>query len=132
MLEMLRNAVIPTWAGADDEVAKPRQCQRTGRTGIVPRRHTGPRGYGVGVDPPVRHLVEDVRVQIDEARGNDLPARIDHQEGRLGRDAAADGGDPATRDRNVERSFVSSTRIDDLASPDQQVESHGLRFARRP
>ena len=56
-------------AGAvDDELPQPRQRQRTRRARVVPRRHARDRGDRIGVDAPVGHLVEDVRVQVDEAR----------------------------------------------------------------
>jgi hypothetical protein len=68
--------------------------------------------------------VEDVRVQVDETRGDDLPVCVDHEECRLGRNAAVDDSYPAARDRDIEPSFVPSTRIDDIAAPDEQVVSH--------
>ena len=53
-----------------------------------------------------------------------LAGRVDHVEGRLGRDVAVDGGDTAACDRDVEAALVAAARIDDVAAPDQQVEPH--------
>ena len=36
---------------------------------------------------------------------------------------AIDGGDPAATDRDVEQPLVPAARVDDLAAPDQQVET---------
>ena len=75
---MLTKPVIPTRAGLTMNSRKPSERQRAGRAGVVPGRHAGARGDRVGVDAPVGQLVEDVRVQVDEARRDDLPGRVDH------------------------------------------------------
>jgi hypothetical protein len=46
--------------------------------------------------------VEHVRVQVDEARRDELAGGVDHAERRLGRDVAIDRRDAAARDRHVE------------------------------
>ena len=121
---MLRKAVIPTRAGRTTKSRNPGQRQRAGRAGIVPGRHARPRRHGIGIDAPVGDLVEHVRVQVDQARGHDLPVRVDHASGRLRRDVAVDRRDPVALDRDVQAALAPAARIHDLTTANQHVESH--------
>ena len=75
--------------------------------------------------------MEDVGVQVDQPRRDDLARGVDDVERGVGRDVVVDGGDTAARDGDVETAFVAAARIDDVPAANQQVEPHATSSAAR-
>jgi len=65
-----------------------------------------------------------VGVDVDQARGDDLAARIDGL-GGVGRDVGLDRRDPAAGDRHVAHRVKPDGRINDAASLDDEIVGRG-------
>ena len=89
-----------------------------------------------GVDPPGHAVLQHepgslggargMRMDIDQARDDELAARIDAVSG-VTRDVRLDGGDPPSRDRHVADGVEPDRGIDDTSAPDNQVIPGPLR-----
>ena len=64
-----------------------------------------------------------VRVQVDEARRDDPPRRLQHGRPRAV-DVRPQRRDPAVADQHVERRIDAAARVDHASAADQQVAAH--------
>ena len=60
-------------------------------------------------------------VDVDQARDDDLAARVDGLGGAVGRDVGLDGRDAAARDRHVADRVEPERGIDDAPALDDQI-----------
>src|SRR5437867_1426181 len=93
-------------------------------------RGDGRRGGGdpdqlVGGEPDSRDVRAVMRVEIDEARRDELTARVDPLEGSIRRDAGSDRGDLAVLDAHVPLPSELLTRIQHVPAGDDEVELEG-------
>src|SRR5207244_398736 len=108
----------------DDPALEAGEAVGAGRADVEPGGHAGARRDRVRLDAPVRAAPVDVRVEVDEAGGDDLAGRVDQLADVVGRQVAVDRRDPIADDPDVEASALVGAGIDELAALDQQVEAH--------
>jgi hypothetical protein len=110
------------------------QRVRTRRAGVHPGGDAGVPGDRIRVDAPVAGLRVYVRVQVDQARGDQPAGDVDDRTGRAGQ-LRAHRGDPAVPYRHVQPARPPAAGVEHLAADEQQVvrlgHAAGLRNCRR-
>jgi excisionase family DNA binding protein len=102
------------------------QGKGAGRSYIKPGADPSMPRDCVGVNAPESHSTVDMRVQVDQTRGDVLSGCVDDLECSLGWDRTVHRGDTTRPDCDIKLAVIVTGRINHLSALNQQIETHCL------
>ncbi len=108
----------------DDVLAEAREVAGAGTARIDRGRHAGDAAKLVGADAERRAAPVNVRVQIDQARGDDVFRGIAHDRLGASRQSRSHLGDLAGSEAHIAHHVELLRRVDDPAAFENEIEVH--------